>query len=133
VSAHELRLFPSLLFICVTLICSARFRSSTRCCPANISSITIDHDELFELPIAKGGRLAKVKVHRAGGSGSGFRAACLNPATSKSRSRSERMPTSQLAFTAENPESFSTGFSICSSSVRFLSDITALPARNVLV
>jgi hypothetical protein len=76
-------------------------------------------------------RLAK--VHRAGGSGSGFRAACLNPATSKSRSRSERMPTSQLAFTAENPESFSTGFSICSSSVRFLSDITALPVRNVLV
>jgi hypothetical protein len=37
------------------------------------------------------------------------------------------MPISQLAFTAENSESFSTGFSICSSSVRFLSGITVLP------
>src|SRR5208337_2070192 len=57
-SAHELRLFLSLLFICVTLTCSARLRSSTQCCPPNISSITIDHDELFELPIAKGRRVA---------------------------------------------------------------------------
>src|SRR5712691_12834942 len=38
-----------------TLTCSARLRSSTRCCPPNISSITIDHDELFELPLFKGG------------------------------------------------------------------------------
>ena len=48
-STHELRLFLSLLFICVTLTCPARLRSSTQCCPPNISSITIDHDELFEL------------------------------------------------------------------------------------
>jgi hypothetical protein len=27
----------------------ARLRSSTQCCPPNISSITIDYDELFEL------------------------------------------------------------------------------------
>src|SRR5580704_16004742 len=52
------RLFLPLLFICVTLTCSARLRSSTRCCPPNISSITIDHDELFELPIPKGRRVA---------------------------------------------------------------------------
>jgi hypothetical protein len=54
-SAHELRLFLPLLFICVTLTCPARLRSSTQCCPPNISSITIDHDELFELPLLKGG------------------------------------------------------------------------------
>jgi len=68
-----------------------------------------------------------VKIHRAGRSASGFLAACLNPVTSKSRSRSERMPTSQLAFTTENAESFSTGFSNCFSSNCFLSGITVLP------
>ena len=57
-SAHEVRLFLPLLFIGVTLTGSARLRSSTQCCPPNISSITIDHDELFELPIAKGRRVA---------------------------------------------------------------------------
>ena len=56
-SAHEVRLFLPLLFIGVTLICSARLRSSTQCCPPNISSITIDHDELCELPIPKGRRV----------------------------------------------------------------------------
>jgi hypothetical protein len=35
----------AVLFICVTLTCPARLRSSTQCCPPNISSITIDHDE----------------------------------------------------------------------------------------
>jgi len=42
-STHELRLFLLLLFICVTLTCPARFRSSTQCCPPSISSITFDH------------------------------------------------------------------------------------------
>jgi hypothetical protein len=57
-SAHGVRLFLPLPFIGVTLTCSARLRSSTQCCPPNISSITIDHDELFELPIPKGRRIA---------------------------------------------------------------------------
>jgi hypothetical protein len=57
-TAHEARLFRPLLFICVTLTCPARLRSSTQCCPPNISSITIDHDELFELPVPKGRRVA---------------------------------------------------------------------------
>jgi len=57
-STHELRLFLSLRFICVTLACSARLRSSTQCCPPNISSITIDHDELFELPRSQGRRVS---------------------------------------------------------------------------
>ena len=57
-STHELRLFLLLPFICVTLTCPARLRSSTQCCPPNISSITIDHDELFELPRPQGRRVA---------------------------------------------------------------------------
>src|ERR1700687_1486693 len=57
-STHEPRLFLLLLFICVTLTCSARFLSSTQCCPPNISSITIDHDELFELPRLQGRQVA---------------------------------------------------------------------------
>jgi hypothetical protein len=57
-STHELRLFLPLLFIYVTLTCSARLRSSTQCCPPNISSVTIDHDELFELPRRQGRRVA---------------------------------------------------------------------------
>ena len=44
-------LFLPLLFFCVTLTRPARLPPSTRCCPPNISSITIDHDELFELPL----------------------------------------------------------------------------------
>ncbi len=55
-STHGLRLFLPLLFIGVTLICPARLRSSTQCCPPNISSITVDHDELFELPVSQGRR-----------------------------------------------------------------------------
>jgi len=55
-SAHGVRLFLSPLFPCITLTCSARLRSSTQCCPPNIFSITIDHDELFELPIPTGRR-----------------------------------------------------------------------------
>ena len=51
---RELRLSLPLLFFCVTLTCSARLLSSTQCCPPNISSITIDHDELFELPSPPG-------------------------------------------------------------------------------
>jgi len=57
-STQELRLLLSLLFICVTLTGPARLRSSTQCCPPNISSITIDHDELFELPLLQGRRVA---------------------------------------------------------------------------
>ena len=57
-STHELRLLLLLLFICVTLTCSARLLSSIQCCPPNISSITIDHDELFELPPVSGRRVA---------------------------------------------------------------------------
>src|SRR5260221_3208792 len=53
-STRELRLFLPLLFICVALTCSARLRSSTQCCPPNISSVTIDHDELFDLPLSRG-------------------------------------------------------------------------------
>jgi hypothetical protein len=48
-SPHELRLYLPLLFICVTLTCSARLLSSTRCCPPDISSTTIDHDDLLAL------------------------------------------------------------------------------------
>jgi len=55
---RELRLSLPLLFFCVTLTCSARLLSSTQCCPPNISSITIDHDELFELPPVSGRRVA---------------------------------------------------------------------------
>jgi hypothetical protein len=33
-----------------TLLAQPRVTSSLRCCPPSISSITIDHDELFELP-----------------------------------------------------------------------------------
>src|SRR6267143_4260409 len=50
-STHEACPFGSSLFTCGTLTCSARFRSSIQCCPPNISSITINHDELFELPL----------------------------------------------------------------------------------
>jgi hypothetical protein len=52
-STHEWRPFLTLLFICVTRTCSARLGSSARCCPPAISSITIDHDELFELPVGR--------------------------------------------------------------------------------
>jgi hypothetical protein len=52
-STHESRLSLSVPFICATLTCWSRLRSSTRCCPTTISSITIDHDELFELPIGR--------------------------------------------------------------------------------
>jgi hypothetical protein len=48
-SAHEQRFFLPLLFLCVTLTCPARLRSSTQCCPPNISSITIDYDVTFRL------------------------------------------------------------------------------------
>jgi len=47
------RLSVLLLFIRITLSGSARFRSSTWCCPPTISSITIDHDEFFELPFSQ--------------------------------------------------------------------------------
>jgi hypothetical protein len=57
-STHQRHLFLLLLFIGVTLTCSARLHSSTQCCPPNISSITIDHDELFELPLPPGRRVA---------------------------------------------------------------------------
>ena len=54
-SAQQLRLshrFSFLLFICVTLTCSA-------CCfitqwsPPNISAVTINHDESCELPFGR--------------------------------------------------------------------------------
>ena len=44
-AAHELRLFLKLLFICVHTKLLSLWRSSTRCYPPVISSITIDHDE----------------------------------------------------------------------------------------
>ncbi len=53
--AHERRLFLLLLFIWITLTCSARLGLSTQCCPANIAWISIDYDELFELPSVQGG------------------------------------------------------------------------------
>jgi len=52
--ALRLRLFLPLLSIRATLTCPARLRSSTRCCPPNISSITIGHDEVCELPFLEG-------------------------------------------------------------------------------
>jgi len=36
------------------LTSSGRSASSIRCCPPNISSVTIDHDELCELPVGSG-------------------------------------------------------------------------------
>jgi hypothetical protein len=48
-SVHEPSSSLLLPFICVTLTCSACFRPSTQCSPPNISSVTINHDELFEL------------------------------------------------------------------------------------
>lgn len=71
------------------------------------------------------------RSYRAGGSASGFLAACLKPVTSKSRSRSERTPISQLAFAAEDAESVSAGFSICFSSNCFLSGIAVLLFENI--
>jgi len=53
--AHEpCRSVPP-LFTCVTLTGSARFRSSSQCCLPNISSVTINHAEFFELPSVRGG------------------------------------------------------------------------------
>src|SRR6266700_5537734 len=43
------------VFLRVHPIRSARVSSSTRCCPPTISSATVDHDELFELPPARAG------------------------------------------------------------------------------
>jgi len=54
-SAHELRLFLELLFICVHPTLLSLLRSSTWCCPPVISSITMDHDEFFDLPFQGGG------------------------------------------------------------------------------
>jgi len=54
-SAHELRLFLELLFICVHPKLLSPWRSSTWCCPPVISSITIDHDEFFDPPFQGGG------------------------------------------------------------------------------
>jgi hypothetical protein len=54
-SAHELRLFLELLFISVHPKLLSLLRSSTWCCPPVISSITMDHDEFFDLPFQGGG------------------------------------------------------------------------------
>ncbi len=54
-SAHKLRLFLELVFICVPPQLLSLLRSSTRCCPPVISSITNDHDEFFDLPFQGGG------------------------------------------------------------------------------
>jgi hypothetical protein len=56
-SAHELRLFAELLFICVHPQWLSLLRSSTWCCPPVISSITNDHDEFFDLPFREAGSL----------------------------------------------------------------------------
>src|SRR6202453_4632426 len=40
-------------FTCVTPTRSGRFASSIRCGPPNISSVTIDHDELCDLPLGR--------------------------------------------------------------------------------
>ena len=42
-----------LFFTCVTQPARAVSASSIRCCPPNISSVTIDHDELCELPVGR--------------------------------------------------------------------------------
>jgi len=40
---------------CPTYFARPRVTSSIRCCPPNISSVTVDHDGLFELPACQGG------------------------------------------------------------------------------
>jgi hypothetical protein len=51
------------LFLRVHPIRSARVSSSTRCCPPTISSATVDHDELFELPpMGEAGNLINLPV-----------------------------------------------------------------------
>src|SRR6266478_1858986 len=56
ISRMILRRGPSM---CVHPTCSAGVRSSLRCCPPTISSITKDHDELFKLPPGSGRRVAQ--------------------------------------------------------------------------
>jgi hypothetical protein len=41
-----------------TLLAQPRVTSSLRCGPPSFSSISKDHDELFELPAIQGGRVA---------------------------------------------------------------------------
>jgi hypothetical protein len=57
--ARESRFSGCVVFTCVTPTRSGRFASSIRCCPPNISSVTIDHDELCDLP---GGRRVACSV-----------------------------------------------------------------------
>src|SRR5713101_6404401 len=45
----------SSFFVPVQPTCSVRVTSSIRCCPPNISPVTVDHDDLFELPATQGG------------------------------------------------------------------------------
>src|SRR6516225_6669597 len=49
------RLFLKLLFVFVHPKLLSLLRSSTWCCPPVISSITMDHDEFFDLPFQGGG------------------------------------------------------------------------------
>ena len=49
------RLFLELLFIFVHPKLLSLLRSSTWCCPPVISSITMGHDEFFDLPFQGGG------------------------------------------------------------------------------
>jgi hypothetical protein len=52
---HKLCRTVSFLFMYVTLTCLARFRSSARCYPPTISSVTGNHDGLYKLPAVQGG------------------------------------------------------------------------------
>jgi hypothetical protein len=61
-SAHEWRLFLELLFISVHPKLLSLLRSSTWCCPPVISSITMDHDEFFDLPFREAGSLINQPV-----------------------------------------------------------------------
>jgi hypothetical protein len=42
-------------FIHVQPTRSVRVTSSPRCCPPDISLVTVDHDDLFEVPAIRGG------------------------------------------------------------------------------
>jgi hypothetical protein len=44
------RSFPVVALIGVTLLARSCVASSLQCCPPTISSIIVDHDELFDLP-----------------------------------------------------------------------------------
>jgi hypothetical protein len=61
-SAHRLRLFLELLVISVHPKLLSLLRSSAWCCPPVISSITIDHDEFFDLPFREAGSLINQAV-----------------------------------------------------------------------